>query len=180
MHYQEKVKEFMNVFGQECPSIPTIPSTDIRILRIKLLLEEVLELAEASSIRILDTFNTPLDTSSIKTNKIKFKEIQNTPVSLVGIADAVADISYVNYGAANAYGIDIAPVEEEVHNSNMTKLFTEEEVMQLNPDLYTVKPVEFSGRSFLVKAKDGKVQKSPSYTPANVGKYIDQQLAINE
>jgi predicted HAD superfamily Cof-like phosphohydrolase len=81
---------------------------------------------------------------------------------------------------ANAYGIDIAPVEEEVHNSNMTKLFTEEEVMQLNPDLYTVKPVEFSGRSFLVKAKDGKVQKSPSYTPANVGKYIDQQLAINE
>jgi predicted HAD superfamily Cof-like phosphohydrolase len=175
MHYQNNVKEFMNVFGQECPNAPTIPSVETRILRVKLLLEEVLELAEASSIQILDTFNTPLDTSSIKTNKIKFKEIQNAPVSLVGIADAIADISYVNYGAANAYGIDIVPVEEEVHNSNMTKLFTEEEAMQLNPDFYTVKSVRLAEKGFLVKAKDGKIQKSPSYTPANIGKYIDQQ-----
>jgi predicted HAD superfamily Cof-like phosphohydrolase len=168
MHYQNKVKEFMQVFGQDCPSNPTVPDINTRILRVKLLLEEVLELAEASGVEIIDTFNAPLDTSSIKTNKIKFKEIENSTTSLVGVADAIADISYVNYGAANAYGINIEPIEEEVHRSNMTKLFTQEEVNSLEPDTFTSKCVKLGGKSFLVKNKDGKVQKSPSYSPANI------------
>lgn len=170
MHYQEKVTEFMNVFGQDCPEKPTVPSQDIRILRVKLLLEEVLELAEASGVQVLDTFNVPLDTSSIKTNKIKFKEIENLTPCLVDIADAIADISYVNYGAANAYGINIDPIEEEVHNSNMTKLFSLKEINALNKDIYNITQVEED--KFLVKSLDGKVQKSPSYTPANVRKFI--------
>jgi predicted HAD superfamily Cof-like phosphohydrolase len=166
MHYQNKVKEFMKVFGQDCPDIPTIPDINTRILRVKLLLEEVLELAEASGVEIIDTFNAPLDTSSIKTNKIKFKEIENSATSLVGVADAIADISYVNYGAANAYGINIEPIEEEVHRSNMTKLFSLDEISKLDQNNFKI--TKISDNQFLVKALDGKVQKSPSYSSANI------------
>lgn len=173
MHYQEKVTEFMTVFGQDCPKNPTIPPIDVRVLRIKLLLEEVFELAEASSVQITDTCGAPLDTTSIKGNKIKFKEIENFSPCLVGIADAIADISYVNYGAANAYGINIEPIEQEVHDSNMTKLFSLEEVNNLNQQAYNI--TKITEEKFLVKSLDGKVQKSPSYTPANVKKFIYPQ-----
>jgi NTP pyrophosphatase (non-canonical NTP hydrolase) len=40
---------------------------------------------------------------------------------LVGIADALADMLYIVLGTANHHGIDITPVFEEVHRSNMTK-----------------------------------------------------------
>lgn len=41
---QKQVREFMQVFGQECPQKPIIPSLEIRKLRAKLIMEEALEL----------------------------------------------------------------------------------------------------------------------------------------
>lgn len=40
---------------------------------------------------------------------------------LVGIADAIADCLYIVLGTAVAHGIDIQPIFDEVHRSNMTK-----------------------------------------------------------
>jgi predicted HAD superfamily Cof-like phosphohydrolase len=175
MHYQPKVKEFMRTFDQECPNKPTVPDPNTRVLRIKLLLEEVLELAEASGVEITVGNDWIIDTHAIKHGIFSFKT-NSENVDLVGVADAIADISYVNYGAANAYGIDIKPIEDEVHDSNMSKLFTNEETDQINNDNFTIKAVRLAGKAFLVKNEDGKVQKSPSYTPANVKKYIDEQI----
>ena len=42
---------------------------------------------------------------------------------IVEVADALADIIYFCYGTAVEYGIDLEPVFEEVHQSNMAKLF---------------------------------------------------------
>lgn len=39
----------------------------------------------------------------------------------VALADGLADLLYVVYGTAVAAGIDVQPVFEEVHASNMTK-----------------------------------------------------------
>lgn len=41
---------------------------------------------------------------------------------IVGVADAIADLLYVVYGAALTFGIPIREVFAEVHRSNMTKL----------------------------------------------------------
>jgi len=41
--------------------------------------------------------------------------------SLIGMADALADILYVTYAAAVVLGIDLDLVFKEVHQSNMTK-----------------------------------------------------------
>ena len=178
-HYQEKVKEFMNVFGQDCPEKPTIPDLSTRVLRVKLLLEEVLELAEASGLKIIDPMGFEINKSLLKGfGGIEIVENPNTQPDLIEIADAIADISYVNYGAANAYGIDIKPVEDEVHYSNMTKLFFEDEIDNLSKqeemDFYFTR-VPNTNR-YLVKNSDGKVQKSPSYKKADIKTQIDLQL----
>lgn len=176
MHYQQKVTEFMNVFGQDCPSKPLIPDVKTRILRVKLLLEEVLELTEASGLKIIDSMGFEFSKALLSNNGgIEIVENPDLIPNIVEVADAIADISYVNYGAASAYGIDIRPIEDEVHNSNMTKLFTQAELNSLEAGAFTSAVVTSNEKGFLVKNKDGKVQKSPSYTPANIKSIIDQQ-----
>ena len=62
---------------------------------------------------------------------------------IVGLADAIADLLYVTYGAALTFGIPIREVFAEVHRSNMTKLDDEG-----NP----------------VYRDDGKVMKGPNFS----------------
>jgi predicted HAD superfamily Cof-like phosphohydrolase len=73
---------------------------------------------------------------------------------LIGIADALADIVYVAYGAALTYGIDLDPVLREVHRSNMTKL-------------------DSDGRPLI--RNDGKVLKSERYSPPDIKAVLSQQ-----
>lgn len=63
---------------------------------------------------------------------------------VIGIADALADLLYVTYGAALTFGIPIEAVFAEVHRSNMTKLD------QDGAPIYRA---------------DGKVMKGPNYSP---------------
>lgn len=89
----EKVKNFMEVFGQEVKSSPEFPNEDIQKLRVELIYEELGELQEA---------------------------IRNN--DMVEVADALTDILYVTYGAGHAFGIDLDACFDEVQKSNMSKL----------------------------------------------------------
>ena len=89
----QKVKNFMETFGQEVKSKPSFSSDKINILRYNLIKEE------------LDEFKQALD------NK-----------DLLEVADALTDILYVTYGAGHAFGINLDACFEEVQNSNMSKL----------------------------------------------------------
>ena len=89
----EKVKKFMETFGQEVKQKSEFPKEDIVKLRISLIEEELNELKDA-----------------IKNNDIK------------EVADALTDILYVTYGAGIAFGIDLDKCFDEVQNSNMSKL----------------------------------------------------------
>ncbi|MDQ3763374.1 MAG: hypothetical protein M3460_17625 [Actinomycetota bacterium] len=77
---------------------------------------------------------------------------------LVGIADALADITYVVYGTALTYGIDLDCVLSEVHRSNMSKL-------------------DCNGKS-IIRA-DGKVLKSERYSPPNVAAVLQHQVSLS-
>ncbi len=89
----EKVKIFMETFGQEVKSKSSLSSEKINSLRLSLIQEE------------LDELN---------------KAIQDK--NIVEVADALTDILYVTYGAGHAFGIDLDQCFNEVQNSNMSKL----------------------------------------------------------
>jgi len=76
---------------------------------------------------------------------------------MAGIADALADIVYVAYGAALTYGIDLDLVLAEVHRANMSKL---------------------DHRGQPVKRADGKVTKSDRYRPPDVRSVLQLQLPL--
>lgn len=147
---QTNVKEFMVAAGQAVKDKPGTVDGMTAILRVRLLLEEVLEFAEASGVEILTEQGDILDVDSIKLEELTFSSVgaQN----LTEIADAIADINYVSYGAALSYGIDMEPIEDEVHKNNMSKFI--------------------DGH----RDENGKWIKGPSYTPANIEKLIKDQL----
>jgi len=88
-----KVKTFMETFGQEVKTKPSFSTDKINSLRYDLIKEELEELKEA---------------------------IENK--DLLEVADALTDILYVTYGAGHAFGIDLDKCFEEVQSSNMSKL----------------------------------------------------------
>ena len=88
-----KVKTFMETFGQEVKIKPSLRTDKITSLRYDLIKEELEELKEAME------------------NK-----------DLLEVADALTDILYVTYGAGHAFGIDLDKCFEEVQSSNMSKL----------------------------------------------------------
>ena len=89
----QKVKTFMQTFGQEVKSKPSFSSDKINELRYNLISEELEEFKQAM------------------VNK-----------DILEVADALTDILYVTYGAGHAFGIDLDSCFEEVQNSNMSKL----------------------------------------------------------
>lgn len=106
------VLEFMRKAGQYLDkNTPTIPEAEIRALRVKLILEELLELAEASGIAI-EVFYDHSHTVTVE---------RDLPPSPVNAADAIADLLYVVYGAAISWSIHIDPIFGAVHAANMEK-----------------------------------------------------------
>ena len=89
----ERVRKFMETFGQEIKEKAEFPNEKIISLRHDLIKEELDELKEA------------MDNNHIKE-----------------VADALTDILYVTYGAGHAFGINLDKCFEEVQNSNMSKL----------------------------------------------------------
>ena len=89
----ERVRKFMETFGQEVKKKAEFPNDKITSLRYDLIKEELEELRDA----------------------LEKKDIKE-------VADALTDILYVTYGAGHAFGINLDRCFEEVQNSNMSKL----------------------------------------------------------
>ncbi len=89
----EKVKLFMQTYGQEVKVKANFSDEKTNKLRIDLIKEELDELKKA----------------------IYEKD-------LLEVADALTDILYVTYGAGHAFGINLDMCFDEVQNSNMSKL----------------------------------------------------------
>ena len=89
----EKVKLFMQTYGQEVKTKAEFSDEKTNKLRLDLIKEELEELTHAMSEK-----------------------------DLTEVADALTDILYVTYGAGHSFGIDLDRCFEEVQNSNMSKL----------------------------------------------------------
>ena len=89
----ERVRKFMETFGQEVKKKAEFPNDKITTLRYDLIKEELEELQVA----------------------MERKDIKE-------VADALTDILYVTYGAGHAFGINLDKCFEEVQSSNVSKL----------------------------------------------------------
>ena len=107
---QSDVKEFMLKAGQECPSKPTIPNWETRLLRCKLIAEELVELCDALGV---DLSISPLHGIHVLIN--------GDEPNLVEAVDATTDLKVVVIGTDVSMGIDNEPCWNEVHRSNMSK-----------------------------------------------------------
>ena len=89
----EKVKLFMQTYGQEVKTKSNFSDEKTNKLRVDLIKEELEELTKAMDDK-----------------------------DLLEVADALTDILYVTYGAGHAFGIDLDKCFDEVQRSNMSKL----------------------------------------------------------
>lgn len=138
----EQVKEFHEVFGHPVGEKPEVPHDDRLVLRVALILEEAMELADAMGFSTDDT----KDAINYMLNRIGPK-VYDDEIDIVAVADALGDLDYVVNGAALECGINLPAVTTEVHRSNMTKL---------GPD---GKPIY---------REDGKILKGEGYEPPNL------------
>jgi predicted HAD superfamily Cof-like phosphohydrolase len=118
---QTMVQDFHRKFEILIRTAPTNLTDEIKQLRVRLIQEEFDELKESMA-----TGN------------------------LASVAKEMADLLYVVYGTAVSYGIDMKPVFQEVHRSNLSKV---------------------GG----YKRADGKWMKPPTYSPAKLEPILEAQ-----
>lgn len=123
--FDESIRTMMEAFGQAVRTFPELTgiSTDERQLRRTLLHEEY--------------------------NEYTVAEAES---DLVEIADALADMTVIIFGTANAYGLDLPAVLGEVMRSNMSKV---------NPKTGKVD-----------RREDGKILKGDNYLPPMIEDYM--------
>jgi len=118
---QTMVEAFHNRFDILVRTVPTDLNDDTKQLRVRLIQEEFDELKEAMAAG-----------------------------NLAAVAKELADLLYVTYGTAVSYGVDMEPVFQEVHRSNLSKV---------------------GG----YKRADGKWVKPPTYSPADINPILEAQ-----
>jgi predicted HAD superfamily Cof-like phosphohydrolase len=115
------VRVFHEAFDLPRQDRPSVVPAEVAAERQRLLVEEVSELGDAAGAG-----------------------------RLAEIARELADVVYVAYGTALAYGVDLDAVVGEVHRANMTKL----------------------GLDGHPVVRDGKVVKGPGFCPPDVAAVI--------
>lgn len=118
------VKDWHRKFGVLVNEKPKMIDGEAQRLRASLILEEFQEFEEACSAG-----------------------------DVVKIADALGDLLYVVYGSAVSFGIDLEPVFDEIHRSNMSK-----------------------GDPEVIKAPNGKVLRNKNYSPPDLASLILKQI----
>lgn len=115
LHHQ--VTAFHKKFGQPIAARPHVPSEAMVRFRLKLHLEEFFELLAAAGVGadkwdgMEDAHHTILDV--IEQFPIK--------VNLPELVDALGDMDYISEGTRLVFGVDGAPVADEIQRANMSK-----------------------------------------------------------
>lgn len=149
----QQVKDFMRAFGQRVPDEVSMPGITVEDMRERLINEERYELLTAQ-----------------------------TPVEKL---DAVIDLLYVVLGAGVDCGFTPEQIAEgfaEVHRSNMSKMWDKFDLCEVGDkggdatykgEPVTVEAIPCNEESVIVRRPDGKIVKSPSYSPANLGPILE-------
>ena len=185
---QVDIVALMQQFDQQVKESPELPGPATRLLRARLVFEEALEFVRGCGCTVtvsapgfngepgravLDEIGVVLDPSG--------------KPDLVEYVDGCIDQLVVTYGALNAAGVKAQPAWDEVQRSNMSKSWPHCSVCDAvlersaGPDLvHPQDPNAHHGAWTpilkLHKRPDGKVIKSPTYSPADLKRVIEEQI----
>ena len=174
----EKVMEFHENFNHPINDQKNHIDLKTRQLRIKLLFEELQELAEASDVR--QTFVTLCESNSMGYYINQgVDEIDGDNIDKKEELDALCDLQYVLSGAILSLGFqnEFDDAFSEVHDSNMSKMCDTEDEVKDTVDHYKEQGVEShfikKGNKFIVmRVGDNKILKNKHYKEANLTKFI--------
>lgn len=155
-HSIDSVREFHRVFGHPIAKDVNVATEAQRRLRVKLIAEELGELAVALGVP-LKLEVKPDETGAF----LAITNLEVAPegscacdenVDLIEAADALGDLDYVVQGSNLVFGFPSGMVLKEIHESNMSKLGADG------------KPIWNA---------DGKVVKGPNYRKPNIMRILD-------
>ncbi len=181
---QEDIVTLMRQFEQEVKAAPELPDAATRLLRARLVFEEALEFVKGCGCALQLTKNAAAG-SNVMDDVVVVPDARVEP-DFVEYVDACIDQLVVTYGALNAAGVKAQPAWDEVQRSNMSKAWPHcsecDVVLEKNEagDLAHPQNGGEHGTAWkavlkLHKREDGKVIKSPTYSPADLRRVIEEQ-----
>lgn len=144
-YHDTPVLEFHQAFEHPVAFVPTVPTIEQRVLRVRLLLEELIEFAEASGVTLHVICNGDKDHVAL------VNPATSPDCDLVEAADGLTDMRYLVDGGNLIFGFPGEQLLAEVHRSNMSKLGEDG------------KPI---------RREDGKSLKGPNYSPPDIAKVL--------
>jgi predicted HAD superfamily Cof-like phosphohydrolase len=180
---QQDIVTLMQLFNQQVKESPELPDPETRLLRARLVFEEALEFVKGCGCTV--TMNGEELAAII--DKIGVVLDPNGNPDFVEYVDGCIDQLVVTYGALNAAGVKAQSAWDEVQRSNMSKAWPHcsvcDAVLVRDAGQQLVHPEAASARHDdwrpilkIHKRPDGKVIKSPTYSPANIRSVLDEQL----
>lgn len=141
---QKMVEEFHRKFEILIQPTPADPADDTKQLRIRLIQEEFDELKESMA-----------------------------DGNLAAVAKEMADLLYVVYGTAVSYGIDMKPVFQEVHRSNLSKVggYKRADGKWVKPPTYSpakLEPILIAQREQSTITESGSAVRTAPMSPSNL------------
>ena len=185
---QEDIVTLMKQFSQQVKESPELPDLHTRLLRARLVFEEAIEFVKGCGCTITMTIaglNGAEETAVI--DDIGVVLDPNGKPDLAEYVDGCIDQLVVTYGALNAAGVKAQSAWDEVQRSNMSKAWPHcsvcDAVLERNAGLELVHPEDASAHDGdwnpilkVHKRPDGKFIKSPTYSPADLRRVIDEQI----
>jgi len=189
---QEDIATLMRQFEQEVKTVPEMPDPQTRLLRARLVFEEALEFIKGCgcTVTIADSGSGSQPMEAGNAAVIDRLKVELDPVGtpdLVEYVDGCIDQLVVTYGALNAAGIQAEPAWDEVQRSNMSKAWPHcnvcDVVLERRNGTELAHPagaVDHAGGWNPIlkvhKRPDGKFIKSPTYSPADLKRVIEEQI----
>ena len=185
---QQDIVTLMKQFNQQVKESPQLPAPETRLLRARLVFEEALEFVKGCGC----TVTRRLAGSNGEDQPAVIDEISvvldpNGKPDFVEYVDGCIDQLVVTYGALNAAGVKAQPAWDEVQRSNMSKAWPHCSVCDavlvqgsspelIHPEDANSHPGDWKPILKIHKRPDGKVIKSPTYSPADLKRVIAEQI----
>jgi len=195
---QQDIVTLMTQYNQEVKSSPELPDAQTRLLRARLVFEEAVEFVKGCGCTLARVAAAPAGETQAALPHSLIDELAVVPdpsghPDLVEYVDGCVDQLVVTYGALNAAGVQAQPAWDEVQHSNMSKAWPHCSVCDAvlkrgaGPDrgagTELVHPEDANAHGGdwqqvlkLHKRTDGKVIKSPTYSPADLKRVIEEQV----